>query len=83
MCFRKEVFLRRVSIKTTLQSGSRIASGIPGKPPPEPMSAISLCEIFMWLVMSMESIKCLIAISRGSTMRVRLVERFHSSSSSI
>ena len=46
-CFKKDVFLRWDSIKTKRQPGSRIASGIPGKPPPEPMSAIFFWPISM------------------------------------
>jgi len=62
ICLRKKIFLARTSERTTRKSRREIFIGIPGNPPPEPMSIRDAPED-RYLEMVKESIKSLTIIS--------------------
>ncbi len=80
MCFKKLIFLRVPSISRMDKEDFTILSGRPGKPAPEPISS-NRARSGMNLAGASESKKCLMAISRGSVMAVRLILRFQLSNS--
>ena len=77
----KGIYNEPISIlKIEDKDGIIILSGIPGNPPPEPISSKEVCGGIIGAG-AMESRKCFTAISKGSEMAVRLVFRDHFKSS--
>ena len=66
------------SIRKNSRDGSTIFKGIPGKPPPVPISAI-VPERETYFKTRRESIKCFIATSSWFFMEVIFIVLFHSS----
>src|SRR5260370_16897773 len=80
-CFKKATLRPDLSSTVTSRSGSASLIGIPGKPPPLPMSSKVVAPV-TWGTTASESTKCFSKISAGPVIAVRLTFRFQRVSSS-
>ncbi len=83
MCFRKFTFFSIASSRVTFNSGITIFNGMPGNPPPEPMSRrLDTLLSFKNLATVRESRKCFTVISLSERRLVKFIFSFHFLSSS-
>ena len=80
---RKTLFRTSLSIKVIRQFGRRIATGIPGNPPPEPKSQAKSASAGKWEARKRDSPACLRTASSKFRTEVRLIRAFQRNNNSM